>query len=914
MLPEPAPELSRLLPELGPQAEMVESMPSGDSLSQARLFEQILRFLVELAIERPVVFVVEDLHWADRSTRDFLSFLIHNAGAASLLVICTYRGDELRRRHPLRPFLSQHARTPTVEQLELQPFTEGELRAQLEAILGRPPGREAVRRLFERSEGNAFFAEELLAASVEGETDLPQTVRDALLVRTEAVSLASQEVLRVAAAAGRLVTHELLTAVADHPEPQLTEELREAVAHQLLLHRKDREAYEFRHALLRESIYLDLLPGERTRIHTALAEMLTANPQLAADPEGNPAAELAFHWRAAQKLDQALASSVEAGESAEETYAYAEANRHFENALELWEGVEDAETRARMDEPDLLLRAAENAGRAGRGHRAVGLARRAADLLPPERSPVRAALALERLGEYLWFLGDSDVALDAYRRAVRLLPRDRPSVELARVLGAEGRILMLRGSGAEARVCCEEALALAREIGAPAQEAHVLNTLGAVMPMLGDFEAGIGYVREGMRIAKELQAPLDIADAYINLADDLDGSGRVEEGAEVALEGVEVTRALGLHRETTFIIGELAPRLVRLGRLDQAEELVSAEPEIRQEGLPVALLHAAGAEIDLHRGRLDEGSRKLARAIEASGGTGDSQIVSMLAALSARLEVLRGEPDRAALVVDQAFERMDTREVVFESAAIYGLANRAHADRAARAREIGDVRAVAEAERSAVALLDRLERLLDPERWLVVPPPEAVAHASQAAAELERLRGPAVAATWSEVADRWDALGLPLEAAYARWRQAEALLAQGEDRREAKRLLVEAAALTSDAGASFLGAQIGALARRARIDLDVDGSLKPDAPRSPGPDLFGLTDRELSVLELVADGRTNREIGEKLFISRKTASAHVSHILSKLDVRSRVEAATAANRLGLIPLPEPTREPSDPGD
>lgn len=284
-MPESASELAHLLPELGPQKGANDPLPSGDSLSQARLFEQILALLGELGSAQPVVFAIEDLHWADPSTRDFLSFLIHNAGAAPLLLVCTYRSDELHRRHPLRAFLSEHGRLPTVEQLELQPFTEEELRAQLEAILEAPPENELVRRLFGRSEGNAFFSEELLAASVDGESDLPQTVRDALLIRTDAVSPASQEVLRVAAAVGRLVPHGLLAAVADHPEPQLTEELREAVAHQLLLYGRDGESYEFRHALLRESIYADLLPGERTRIHMALAEKLAADPRLAADPE-----------------------------------------------------------------------------------------------------------------------------------------------------------------------------------------------------------------------------------------------------------------------------------------------------------------------------------------------------------------------------------------------------------------------------------------------------------------------------------------------------------------------------------------------------------------------------------------------------------------------------------------------------
>ena len=273
----------------------------------------------------------------------------------------------------------------------------------------------------------------------------------------------------------------------------------------------------------------------------------------------------------------------------------------------------------------------------------------------------------------------------------------------------------------------------------------------------------------------------------------------------------------------------------------------------------------------------------------------------MLADRQTLVAVLGGNPDRAVVRVDEAIAAMDDGEYLFYTARMYALAVRAHADRAERARALGDAATTAEAERSSTEIIERVERLLDSERWLGSPPPESVVRAALAAAELERLRGAPDPDAWSTVAARWAELGFNLELAYALWRQAEAVLAAGGAKGEAAEPLREAARLTAESGASLLGSEIQALARRARIELGDDDEAAAGETSPSAVERFGLTRRELDVLALVADGRTNREIGETLFISTKTASTHVSHILSKLEVRSRIEAATAAHRLGLVP-------------
>ncbi|MGE5636085.1 MAG: ATP-binding protein, partial [Nocardioidaceae bacterium] len=310
-----------------------------ERFSQSRLFERLLALLAELSDERPLVLVVEDLHWADRSTRDFLAFLSRALRQERLLLVVTYRSDELHRRHPLRPLLAELERLERVERLDLTRFSRGELVAQLTGILGARPDARLVEELWERAEGNAFFTEELLAA---GETAdaraLPETLRDALMVRVERLPEGAQRVVRVAAASGRGVSHPLLGEVAGLEGSELLGSVREAVGQHVLVQR-DGQGYGFRHALIREAVYDDLLPGERGELHLRLAEALARDPSLSAEVTGAQA-ELAWHWRQAHDLPRALRASVAAAADARRLQAPAEAARHLDGALELWDRVD----------------------------------------------------------------------------------------------------------------------------------------------------------------------------------------------------------------------------------------------------------------------------------------------------------------------------------------------------------------------------------------------------------------------------------------------------------------------------------------------------------------------------------------------------------------------------------------------
>ncbi len=890
-------ELARLVPELSatpPENERREgTIATGDAFAQSRLFGLLRGLLDRLAADTPVLFAVEDLHWADRSTLEFLSSLLHGLRDDRLLLVCTYRSDELHRRHPLRPFLAEEERREVVERLEVEPFSPAELALQVAGILGASADPALVARLHARCEGNAFFAEELLAASDGAAGPLPPSLRDVLDLRLEALPDDARAVLRVAAAAGRRAGHRLLAAVTDLPEPALLDALRAAVAHHVLVH--DSDGYAFRHALLEEAAYADLLPGERTALHLALAEALSADPSLSG---GAAAAELAHHWRDAHRMPEALAAYVGAGLEAEQAFAYAEAGQHFERALEIWDLVDDAGERSELDLAAVVAHAAQNALVAGDPHRAVALGRRALELADGTGDVVAQALAHERLGGYLWAAGDSDAALAAHRDAVRVLPAEPPTPELARVLAAEATILMLRGPGEETRACAEHAVATARAVGERADEGRALNTFGAAMTMMGDWASGERALRQAMGIAEELSEDYDTTRAYVNLGVCLDKQGRLEEAAALALEGARVAERVGVRTHAHFLAGDACWRLTRLGRLDEAEAIAERAVAAAPKGMAGVLVFDAAGNLALRRGRVDAAAEHFERAGEQRSRTRDSNWIGNTACGQAEVALWRSDPEGARQIAARALEVVAGSEYVQSTVRVYAAALRAVADCALRALALGDERRADEAQRDARATLERLRALLAADRWPQgTAGPEPRAFEALCVAELSRADGESDPEAWDAAAEHCVALGLPFELAYARWRQAEALIVGTGERTAAAAPLREAAAIAATLRAPLLAAEVAGLARRARIALSHDDA---EPRETPELDRFGLTEREHSVLALVAEGHTNREIGETLFISEKTASVHVSRILAKLGVRSRVEAATAAHRLGLV--------------
>jgi DNA-binding CsgD family transcriptional regulator len=870
------PNLRRLLPV----ADDGPPPTSDEALEQVELFGGIHTLLVRLSELAPVVLVIEDIHWADGATRDLLGFLIRSLRSGRIALVASYRADELHRRHPLRPLLAEMVRMPDLERIELAPFDRTEMAEYLTSLTGRDPDPAAVDRIFDRSEGNAFFTEELVAAgATSSDVMLPEALADILRARVEALGENAQRVLKVASVAGRRVGHQLLLAASGTSEEELEDGLREAIAGRVLVADPVTETYRFRHALLQESVYGDLLPGERTRLHASYARLLA---------DTGPAAELAHHAFAAHDLRKALEASVVAAAEAKAVLANSEAFDHLEQALELWNRIEDAAEVTGMDRSALLLAAASARAHSGKFRRAAALAREAVDGVDPSDT-LRLGTAYERLGEYLYQSdGAEDDILAALRRAVEIVPPEPPTKERARVVAGLARALVGMSRYDEARTWCEEALSVARATAAAEDETNALNTL-AILELRHDHpEEARRLLHEALRRASSVGARFQELRARFGLRQlELD-IGNLPAACKGLDEAVEMAERNGLPWSQYGINSGVlrVAAYYSAGRWDEAERFAAS---IDDRMVAAGSLSAVALFVEVGRGH-PEASRRLARLRRSFD---DNPWVAYLAGgCGADHALWQGDLDEARTLARRSLAVMEVGDEPWELSGIWpatlGIA--AEAERAERARAAGDTAAEAEAVAVGADLLERCRAAAAAARKVGRQiGPEARAWLARGAAEAARLDGKPDPELWAASAEAFS-YGYVYEEARSRRRLAEALLMSGR-RDEAAEQARAACEIARHLGAEPLRDAIEALARRGRLDL---GELSRYEPA-----VAGLTPRELEVLRLVAMGRSNQQIADELFISRKTASVHVSHILAKLGVATRVEAAATAHRLGL---------------
>jgi len=875
--------LASLLPELAPATAV--PVVDRDAPAQSRVFEALLTLLDQLGRDEPVLLAIEDLHWADASTRAFLSFLARSLRAERVMVVASYRPDELHRRHPLRPLLAELERGPRARRIELAPLTRPELAEQLEDILGAAPDDARVARMYARSEGNPLFTEELLAAGLDGRGELPPTLRDALMVRIEALPQDAQEVLRVLAA-GRRLDHTLLAQASGLESAALREALREAAAGHVI-EADDEGNYAFRHALLREVVHDDLLPGEHAELHLALARAFEHRMQ---EQGGNPrlAAGIAHHYLSAGDQPAGFAAAVRAGDAAEEVHAHGEAARLYERALKLWSRVPDPEALAEIDHATLLSRAAAS------HHdkpRAEALYEAALAEIDETAEPYRAADLLEHLANVRWGLGAAEAALTTLERGLALLPDDDASPERALLLGLRAKFLMLRGRHRSAVEAARDALTAAEAADEPAARSRALNAMGTSLMALGDVDRGAGKLREALALAVENKCLPEMRAAYINLADLLHQRGRSDEGRAVAHEGAERTTGTGGYSSwVSTVEAEIA---LDTGDWAFAERhLPDPGPVTGTTFVNFALRHA---ELALGQGDAARARSLLDDVDCAAVNIDEPQFLGVMGALRAELERRDGDLDAARAAIRRALDRIETcTDDVVRLARVAAVGVVVEADAAQRACDLGDDEERRRALMEAEFHLGRVGAAAEDggpveEAWL-----------RSAEAEHARANANADPAAHETAAQAWEVVQRPYPAALMRWRAGEAQVAAG-DREAATAALDRAHATAAKLGAGWLRGEIEGLAARARLVLAGAGGegSEPIAAPVVQEDPFGLTPRERQVLSLVAEGRTNREIGDSLFMAEKTASVHVSRILAKLDVRSRTEAAAVAHRLGL---------------
>jgi DNA-binding CsgD family transcriptional regulator/tetratricopeptide (TPR) repeat protein len=893
------PVLARLLPDGGAGGD-----PETDraGLTRQQMFGTVLGLLAELSAHSPVLLVLEDLHWADASTRDLLTFLLRMLHGERVAIIGTYRTDDLYRRHPLRPVVADLLRLPSVTSVQLGPLSPSALTELLFAISDAPGRLSAatVNRIVASAEGNAYYAEELLAALSDAPEDtrngpgLPSGLAALLMSRVERVSDAAQRVLRAASVAGRRSGDDLVRAASGLPDAAYDEAVREAVANQLLVP-DGADGYAFRHALLREAVYSDLLPGERTRLHGQLAALLSDVP--------GAAAELAHHSLASHDVPGAFAASIRAGDEARRLGAPTETHRHYDQALSLWDRVDDAAAIAGVSRGRLGLQSAAAAFAAGDVPRAVHLLRRIWQALADPGAGVTAGdedpeMLRSHIGERLaYFLLESESS-DAPAEAL-LVAGDtvgETSAEpatwyVARAMATYAMAFMVAGDDASAREWAQRARDAA---GGEARwvAAEALTTLGALSSREGDTDEASRMFAAALEQAGGTQMfQVELRATYL-LAEQHQARGELAEAARIAELGERRADSEGLglapygmdlrhlHFQARFLLGEW----------DHAQRLADGFP-VRVTSLPEAVLSGMALFIDVARGNpAAEERRTWLEPFWADGFVG-----YLVRGLLAERALWRGDTDLALSHAEAAIYADKWRSykpAVLRPAAI---ALAARADRAVAARAAGNADVEAAELAGANELIDVARQgARHPAHPKALLGPEGRGWLARAEAEYGRASGHNTPEAWEAMLSAFGPHYV-YETARGQWRLAEALIEAGRTE-EALPVWRAAAATATHLGAAPLSAALEILARRARLD---PGSGPAEGGAVGAYLTEALTDRERDVLRLLARGQSNRQIGAELFISPKTASVHVSNILAKLAVTNRTEAAAVAHREGL---------------
>ncbi len=892
--------LVALLPELA-EADAGEIGAPGKGIESSQLHEGIAVLLETFSRERPIVFIVEDLHWVDAASLALLRFLMRALGSSRVLTVLTYRTDDVTRGHPVRGFLSEADRDRWVERRELSRLTRSQVRKVVRSmIVDEAPSERVLDTVFRRSDGVPFFVEELVG--IDGCRDegfVPDTLRELLLARYERLPDSAQELLRLISTGGVRVSHALLSEVYTGTADDLDAAARQCVYFGVLT--IDGDDYAFRHALVREAILSDLLPGERARFHARYAEAYEA---AAAAGTRRLAAEISFHWLGAHDAVRAFPATMQAMREARAAAAYATAAQLGERALGLWDVVPDAAEAAGMGKLELMGRTASHLRNAGEGERSLALIRAALAECPRDdpnypRLLRDKALYLGNVGK-----GGSIEVLEEALAALDRLGDDAPGELRATVLSALAGRLMIDGQLAAAAATADRALAVATELGSPRYASIATNLAAVSRSDGGDVEAGLTMLERARELAEGDGAAM--LRYWVNASDLHYLIGRYPEAVRLAEDGLERARAQGVERSSGVILASNAvDPLFALGEWQRAEALIDRALALDPPVPFTAYLQRARAWAALWRGDVSGATDLLRRAKPAMASVMEVEMQTRLAVGRVAGEVALANDDllgawrEAKVLLNEKYLPLAGYALPF-----IWVAGRVIA--AVRARPGAVPHAVADevdaSEPAFRALLERLDFWPTHALWAVLFDAELATVDHGSGADVPGTD----ASAWRRAVEAAAAPEAPgFLAPYALLRQGEAELADA-DRAGARVTLQQALDLAEAAGVGAVRERIERVASTAAIALD--GAARAHTPEAAGIAgaatsdadslaIAELTARERQVLDLIAEGLSNRQIGERLFISAKTASVHVSAILRKLGAATRTEAAYRAGAL-----------------
>jgi class 3 adenylate cyclase/tetratricopeptide (TPR) repeat protein len=807
-LGQQASELARLVPDLAASLPTQPRVKAEPGTERYLLYEAVVAALQHVARTRSLVIVLDDLHWADGPSIGLLEHWARHPQQSPILIIGTYRETDLSRTHQLSTALAELRRERRFERIHLTGLNATSVAAMVSNRVGADVPVEVAIAISNETEGNPFFVEEVVSHLIEngaiGPTvpwpepdkvyllEIPEGIREVVGRRLSRLSEGTNRTLALATVIGREFDGDLLQVLSDDRADEVFDHIDEALNARILTEAPSVFGrYTFSHALIRQTLYEELNPTRRARIHRRVAEVLEAR--------GGASAELARHYTAAHEDAKALSASLVAAREAEGLLALAEAARHYEHALELWSEVENPESTSDMDRPELLLRAAEvtyllDGGLAP----AIDLAREAERTINAQTHPVRAGLIAERLGTYLQLAGQGHDAIAAVERAIALIPADPPSSERAKVLATLAGLLMLFSRNRESEERSLETIEVARSVGDPVVEAHALVTLGTVEGSTGRVEAGVAHILAGRQIAMAERAVNDTLRSYANLSTILDMAGRLEEAVVDALAGSEQAARWHVYgKHYWFPRCNAAWSLIRLGRWDEAGRILESGEAVT-EGVSEVFVNAISALLAVVQGRYRDAHRHLDRVFAKSTDIVDPQFQGPIHWFAATLARHEGKLGEAWRLTETGLDMVQKGEDWFYRAPLHVIGCAVNVDLALEGNEPARRRQAAE------VLLRALRTGASEARAADFP-----AQLAEAEAELTRLDG-SNAGAWARAHAAWEKLGQPYDASYCLYRQGEALLAAA-DQTGARKVLERALAIAHGLGAKPLLESIKAL-------------------------------------------------------------------------------------------------------
>jgi DNA-binding CsgD family transcriptional regulator len=897
-------EVGRLLPGLAALGADTVSDGQDGEWSRERLFAGVAD-LLSAVTGRPgaaVGLVVEDVHWADSETLDFLTFLTRPGHLRVVTVVVTCRADEVPVAAHVADWLAQVRADATVEEIRLGSLSQAEVAGQVAFLAGGPVSAQVINELYARAGGNPFFTEQLVAAALSGGAEggglqvpagLPARLAELLAVRAGRCVGDARAVLEGLAVAGRSLDEDALAVVTALDVEAVRRGLRELAAARLLAEDDASGGGHWpRHALLAEAVAAGLLPGERAVLHERVARALTGDTALAA--------EVAGHWQAAGRPAEELPARLAAAGAAEQVFGYAQAAEHWQRAIEL----SDAQPAAGIYVPRLFVRAVDAFYHAGDGVRAGLAAEEAYRRFAGHDDPATAAVACHRAA-VVRAKGASATGLQVMEEALRLFEQAPPSFDYANALLDYATIFLLYAEDRlqAGRTALDRTLEIAEAAGATSLIPRTWSVIAFTAFVRGQVKDGLAALERGWALAR---ASGD-GPALVWLAGNESGAmlklAHFQRATDVASRGLDDARRAGLQSWdlVSILAAHAADALLAMGRTAEAAALIGPLTDTPPDG-DRWLAHVMRAETDLLRGDSGAAAERRHRLYSIPALIGRVDFGYEAAPRAVEASLWARCPGDALRETRRALALFEAPDLTILSGRLLTAGMRACADLAEQAR--ARVQPAADAVDAADELAAWVGQmgnvpLTDHPSVAAIPAERAVWDA-----ERTRVAGPSDPDAWGSAAKAWQDLGCPHRAGYAWWRQAEAQLDAAQPAAAAAGAL-RAAAAAADGHAPLL-AQIHALAERARITLHARAALtRSTPPPAEARALYGLTGRELAVLRLLAGGRTNAQIGAELYISPRTAGVHVTNILRKLGVSGRVQAAAVAERAGLLETERP---------